>query len=406
MTNFTQPCPWSFTICATLARVTFVAFLLCGASVIPAFAASSFFADQMIASPQERQSIPRIQLAILLDTSSSMNGLINQTRDQLWTVVNEFAKTSKNGMRSILEVAVYEYGNSGLPSRQGYLRKVSGLTRELDQVSEALHSLTTKGGSEYCGYAIKTAVENLQWSVSDQDLKAIFIAGNEPFTQGPVPYQTAIALALRRGITVNTIHAGSYAVGAQSGWKHGALLAQGNYMSIEHNHRVTHVVAPQDKELAQLNIRLNKTYVPYGPQGEQSSARQQAQDTKTKEVSLGLLAKRIATKSSALYNNSSWDLVDATDADPDKLASLSETELPSEMRTLSAENRRKYIQQKAKERKEMQNKIAVLTKARNAYIAERKSNSAKPDVSTMDGALTSAIRAQGKRKNFVFSLPE
>ena len=94
---------------------------------------------------------PKIQLAILLDTSSSMNGLIDQTRNQLWQVVNEFSKAEQNGVKPSLEVAVYEYGNSRLSASNGYIRQVSGLTGELDAVSEALFSLTTNGGSEYCG---------------------------------------------------------------------------------------------------------------------------------------------------------------------------------------------------------------------------------------------------------------
>jgi hypothetical protein len=34
---------------------------------------------------------PRVQLALLLDTSNSMDGLIDQARSQLWSVVNQFA---------------------------------------------------------------------------------------------------------------------------------------------------------------------------------------------------------------------------------------------------------------------------------------------------------------------------
>ncbi len=33
---------------------------------------------------------PLVQIAILLDTSGSMSGLINQARAQLWSIVNEF----------------------------------------------------------------------------------------------------------------------------------------------------------------------------------------------------------------------------------------------------------------------------------------------------------------------------
>lgn len=124
---------------------------------------------------------PKIQIAILLDTSSSMSGLINQTRNQLWQVVNEFSTAKRQGVTPSLEVAIYEYGNNALSSEQGFVRKVTGLTAELDQVSEALFSLSTNGGDEYCGYAINSALSELNWSRSDNDIKTIFIAGNEPF---------------------------------------------------------------------------------------------------------------------------------------------------------------------------------------------------------------------------------
>ena len=97
---------------------------------------------------------PRIQVAILLDTSNSMDGLIDQTRNQLWQVVNEFASARQNGVAPILEIALFEYGNDNNSRSSGYVRKLSAFTRELDQVSEGLFSLTTNGGNEYCGFAI------------------------------------------------------------------------------------------------------------------------------------------------------------------------------------------------------------------------------------------------------------
>ena len=39
----------------------------------------------------------RIQLAILLDTSNSMDGLIGQAKSQLWNVVNELARARRSG---------------------------------------------------------------------------------------------------------------------------------------------------------------------------------------------------------------------------------------------------------------------------------------------------------------------
>jgi hypothetical protein len=348
------------------------------------------------------QNPPKIQLAILLDTSSSMDGLIDQTRNQLWQVVNEFAKARKKGVSPILEVAVYEYGNDGLPAQNGHIRQVTGLTRELDKVSEALFALTTNGGNEFCGQAIDTALKGLQWSQSRGDIKAIFIAGNEPFNQGPVAYHEAIAAAKKKGVTINTLHAGSYDEGAQGGWKEGALLAGGNYMSIDHNHQVAHIVAPQDQKIAELNTRLNQTYVPYGPQGPAAAERQAEQDAKNSGVSLGLLAQRVKSKVSALYDNSNWDLVDALGSGAVKLDEVKPAALPEPMRSMDRKEQEKFIAEKAEERKKIQEEITSLSRSRDDYVAAEQAKAAKPAAPTVSEALTSAVQAEGKKKEFDF----
>lgn len=345
---------------------------------------------------------PKIQLAILLDTSSSMNGLLDQTRNQLWQIVNEFSKAEKDGAKPRLDVAVYEYGNSRLSENSGFIRQVSGLTGELDEVSEALFSLTTNGGSEYCGYAIKTAITELPWSKSDGDIKAIFIAGNEPFTQGPISYKHAIALAKQKGIVINTIHAGNMQQGANSGWKDGALLAGGEYMSIDHNHKIAHINAPQDKKIAILNEQLNKTYVPYGAKGREKARRQIEQDQKSKSISSALLSKRVQAKASAMYDNSKWDLVDALETGKVELDKIKESELPAELRKMPKGKRKNYVQNMVEERKEIRKKIGRLSQERSKYVAEKKKEMKAPSVATMDQAITSAVQKQGGTKNFTF----
>ena len=345
---------------------------------------------------------PKIQLAILLDTSSSMNGLIDQTRNQLWQVVNEFSKAEQNGLKPSLEVAVYEYGNSRLAANTGYIRQVSALTGELDQVSEALFSLTTNGGSEYCGYAIKTAVADLPWSQSDGDIKAIFIAGNEPFTQGPVSYKNAIELAKQKGITINTIHAGNMQQGANSGWKDGALLAGGEYMAIDHNHKIAHINAPQDKNIAVLNEKLNKTYIPYGAKGQEKAHRQKVQDDKSNAISSALLSKRAAAKASSMYDNSSWDLVDALETGKVKLDKIEEKELPEPLRQMSKDKRKDFLEKKVQERQELKKEIAKLSTERSKYVTKKKIEAGAPSVATMEQAVTKAIQKQGEAKNYKF----
>ncbi len=346
---------------------------------------------------------PKIQLAILLDTSGSMSGLINQARNQLWQIVNEFSKAERRGVKPLLEVAVYEYGNSRLSERSGYIRQVTGLTGELDEVSEALFSLTTSGGSEYCGYVIKTAVKQLDWSHSDNDIKAIFIAGNEPFTQGPVYFGEAIALAKNKGIVVNTIHAGNVVQGANTGWKDAALLAGGEYMNIDHNYKISHYNTPQDDQILRLNEQLNQTYIPYGSLGRKKLERQKIQDDKSKSISFGLLSKRARTKASTMYDNSSWDLGDAVAKGKVDIDTLKDNELPEKLREMKKDQRKKYVQEKINARTKIKNKIVALTKKRDKYIANKRKEEDKPSVNTINEAVIKAIQKQGVLKNYKFN---
>ena len=123
---------------------------------------------------------PAVDVAILLDTSNSMDGLISQAKSQLWTIVQQFADAKKNGQTPILRVALFEYGNSNLPATEGYIRQVVQLTDDLDALSAALFTLKTRGGDEYCGQVINEAITRLAWSSEPNSYKAIFIAGNEP----------------------------------------------------------------------------------------------------------------------------------------------------------------------------------------------------------------------------------
>src|SRR5262249_39700200 len=254
---------------------------------------------------------PSVQIAILLDTSNSMDGLIAQAKTQLWDVVNEFGRAKRNGRPPAMEVALFEYGRSSLSPGEGFVRLILPLTDDLDRVSEELFALKTNGGEEYCGWVIKDAVKRLEWSRSRDVYKAIFIAGNEPFTQGSVDYHASCKAAIERGILVNTIFCGASAEGRQTGWSDGAVLADGRYMSIDQNQRVVEIPTPQDAPRARLGVKLNETYLPYGRMGMAGQARQVAQDANAGAVSASVLASRSVSKGNAVYCNDAWDLVDA-----------------------------------------------------------------------------------------------
>src|SRR5687767_10691227 len=240
---------------------------------------------------------PVVQVALLLDTSNSMDGLIEQAKSQLWKIVNEFITAKHGGLRPELQVALFEYGKSSLSASEGYIRQIQGFTTDLDKISEELFALRTNGGEEYCGWVIKAAVESLKWRNGPNDFKAIFIAGNEPFTQGPINYSQSCRDAIEKEIVVNTIHCGNHNTGVSTKWQHGALLAEGKYMVIDQDRAVVHVDAPQDKEIARLGEELNKTYVAFGVNGIESQMRQQVQDRNAASLaSAGSSVQRALTK--------------------------------------------------------------------------------------------------------------
>lgn len=339
-----------------------------------------------------------IMLALLLDTSNSMDGLIDQAKSQLWKIVNELAAAKcGDGSQPSIKIALYEYGNDGLPSSEGYIRMVSGFTTDLDLISEKLFSLRTNGGNEYCGHVIRTSLNQLNWTSSKVDLKMIFIAGNEPYTQGSVSYRAASALAKEKDVVVNTIFCGDFDEGMSTSWKEGADLTGGSYMSIEQNRKTVYIATPYDDKIADCNERLNKTYIYYGPEGESKKEMQYRQDENAGSYSQSNKVERAVSKSSHAYKNSTWDLVDAAKDNEKVISETEEQYLPQEMKGLNTQQRKDYVSRKSTERAAIQNEIQTLNKKRLEYIA---SNTPKEEQATMlDAAMIRAIKAQAKLKN-------
>jgi hypothetical protein len=346
---------------------------------------------------------PKIQMTILLDTSNSMDGLINQARTQLWRIVNEFTKTKLGGREPTLEVALYEYGNDSLPAAKGHIRLVVPMTSDLDKVSQELFALKTNGGQEYCGQVIDQAVRELAWSKSEKDLKCIFIAGNEPFTQGGVNYRDACKAAANRGITVSTIFCGNHQEGIQTDWESGAKLADGSYLSIDQDQAVAAVTAPQDKELSKLSEELNKTYIAYGDgeKAKEAVQRQAAQDANAAGAALAAAATRAAFKASKQYR-ADWDLVDAVQSGKVKAEDLKDEVLPEELRKMTPAERGEYVRKMAQKRQEIQQKIKQLGNARDKYVAEQDKKMAPAEAAkaerSFDRAVIRAVEEQAAKK--------
>ncbi len=357
------------------------------------------------AEPARENQVARdesvVQLAILLDTSNSMDGLIEQAKSQLWKIVNEFNDARQGGKQAVVQVALYEYGNSGLSIGTNYIRQVLPFTRDLDKVSEELFRLTTNGGDEYCGAVIREALDKLAWDPDNHTYKAMFIAGNEPFTQGPVQPNEACKDAIRKGVIVNTIHCGSRDQGESGGWRTGATIADGRYLTIDQDKAVVHIEAPQDKEITRLSIELNKTYISYGKDGERGRSNQMAQDLNAEKYKQsGAAVQRAITKTSANYSNAGWDIVDANKKGGVKLESIREDDLPADLKPMAPAARQAYVDAKAEERARLQAEISRLTEERKKFITNKAVQ--QKDTETLDTAISKAVRTQAAAKSIEF----
>lgn len=345
----------------------------------------------------EKPTKQYVKIALLLDTSNSMDGLIDQAKSQLWDIVNEFSDVRcGNTTRPDLKIALYEYGNDGLSSREGYVRQVIGFSSDLDAISEKLFSLTTNGGEEFCGQALNTSLKQLEWGKNKDDLKLIFIAGNEPFNQGRFNFKDAAAQAKEKDVVVNTIFCGAYEQGIGSKWKEGAILTGGEYMAINHNRKVVHIATPYDDIIIQLNGKLNKTYISYGSLGRKKVAAQRTQDNAAYEINEEVAVKRAVSKSTRLYNNASWDLVDASKDKNFDLEALDKEQLPAELQNKSISEIEDYIAKNKASRAKINREIQELQKKRTAYI---KSKQTKQE-GTLEDVMLDAIRKQATTKNY------
>jgi hypothetical protein len=354
----------------------------------------------VIDTPVDTSQKSKIQLALLLDTSNSMDGLIDQAKSQLWKMVNELATAKKDGVSPDIELAIYEYGNSGLDATKGYVRQVLPLTNDLDLVSEKLFALKTNGGDEYCGWVINDVATDLAWSADNDNLKLIIIAGNEPFNQGPRDYKEACKKAIEKGIMINTIHCGDYEEGIRTFWKDGADCSDGKYMNINQDDKVVHIPTPFDTTLIRLNSDLNKTYIGYGSLGGSKMEAQAAQDSNAASYGAANTRERASAKASAAYKNTSWDLVDASEEDEKVLDKVDKDDLPEEMKKMTKEEQKKYVESKAKERETIQTEIKKYDALAQKYIAEQQKNNAES--LTLDNVMISTLKKQATDKKFKF----
>ncbi|MFM2385572.1 MAG: hypothetical protein RL660_329 [Bacteroidota bacterium] len=372
-------------------------------------------AQMQVANAPEPNAPPQkdnvIQIALLLDVSSSMDGLIAQAKSELWSVVSTISAATKQGKAPMIQIAIYDYGKSTHSPANNYVRRVLDFTSDLDVVSQKLFELQTNGGEEYCGAVIANSVNELQWLQDDDQYKTIIVAGNEPFNQGSVDYKQSCLKATQKYIIVNTVHCGDNSTGITTYWQDGAQRGKGKYLSINSNIVAKHYTTPYDATLEQLNAMLNNTYWGYGAQGRVAEKNVQVQDAGNYTENKAGYYQRIAVKSkSRTYqdNTATWDVTSkAVSKDGTVIVSevekLKEDELPEQLKRKTVEERKIIIQHNYAQRDSINREIGRLVTLREQHIAEQKRlDNTRDGQQSLGSALVDAIKQQAIAKGYTF----
>ncbi len=336
-----------------------------------------------------------IQLALLLDCSGSMDGLISQAQAYLWNIVNELSAMQRDYRPARMELALYAYGIEAPGGANDYVTRIAAFTSDLEAISAKLFALETSGSVELCGKVLHRALDELEWSKNENTLRIMVIAGNESFAQGLTDFRAECERAARDQTVINTIFCGNCSEGVELMWRDAAHLAGGTYNCIDHNDEIQDVATPYDGIIDSLNQELNDTYIGYGHGGAERKSMQLYNDANTGQLSKEQSVNRTIVKSSDAYSNGSWDIVDAVAAEELDLET-DEDLLPERFSEASVDVRKFMVSELADKRGEVRRRIQETAELRGRYLSELP----RPAKPSFADALVRSLREQAAARGF------
>ncbi len=374
---------------------------------------------------------PSIEVGILLDSSGSMSGLINKTRNTIWSLINSTEGVTKNGQVAELKIGLYSYGNGTHADAQNEIVLIANLTDDMDRFSTDFFDLQASGGSELAGTVVNLAVDNFNWSSSSEDsFKSLYLAGNETIYQGEQSIDDAAANAVANGVILNTIYAfdkfthrpnprlpcdrtrrgclPSTTPGPvdpeidsiQLGWMKAAELGQGSFAHISNNEVLPHIESPYDKQIIALDGELNLTFVPFGKHGQEYYKRMLELDGRISDSSTDSFVSRGRYKAGESYKVESWDLVEAFLKGLVKLENLEHQYLPEEIQGKSVAEIEAFLHAKKERRDAIKAEIKGLYDLRAAFVKEERT---RQGVVTIEDVMIQSLRKQLEAQGFEFN---
>jgi hypothetical protein len=348
-------------------------------------------------STEAKSDKHKIQIALLLDISGSMDQLLLKAKSQFWRIATYLNNGTKHGKNAIVEFSVITYGGA-VGVEDNYTTILSNLTTELDSISDKLFEIQIGGSEEHCWTAIDIALEHLHWSRKKGDLRIILIAGNESFEQGSSDSKTVAGKARNKDVIINTVYCtpGQDNSNIEAEWKAAATLTNGSYFTLTLRDSLNMKETSMDKKLETFNNKLNDTYVPFGDKGETGMKRMITHDRNSKLSGIPFFRERVAFKAQPSFVNPDWDLVDAIQLDSTILTKIKKESLAEGLRSMEKEEIVKLLSDKWYTRQSYKEAIRLRHEMIKKHFGESDSKN------TLDLAVKEIVDKEGKKKGFVF----
>ena len=355
--------------------------------------------DPVVQVKEQLKEQPKVEVVFVLDTTSSMSGLIDAAKNNIWSIASSMASADPEPDMRMGLVAFRDRGDD-------YITRVLDLSQDLDSMYVSLSNFRAQGGGdgpESVNAALHAAVNNVSWSQDDSTYKVIFLVGDAPPHMDYADesqYPEIIRQAKAKGIVVNCIQAGNQA-NTRKVWQQIASLNQGEFFQVEQGGSAVAVTTPFDDKIAKLSRELDETKLFYG--SEEKRQRLEAKEKASRElfasVPESVQAKRAEYNTKAagadnLFADS--ELVEDVVSGKVELDALPEKALPKPLVGLEKSEQKKLVEKTAEKRKQIQEEIAALGKQRQAYIADQLKE--EEVAKSLDGKIYEAIRSQASSK--------
>ena len=346
----------------------------------------------------------RIEVVFILDTTSSMSGLIEAAKEKIWSIATTMASAEQTPDIRMGLVAFRDRGDS-------YVTRVLDLSQDLDSMYASLMDFRAQGGGdgpESVNQALYEAVNRISWSDDESVYKVAFLIGDAPphmDYNNDVKFPVTLEQAKRKGIIVNTIQSGQNHSTVPV-WKTIAQLGEGEYFQVENSGNAVAVVTPFDKKLSALAASLEETRLYYGDvEAKESQKRKSAATRKLHdELSEAALARRATFNATASGESNllgKGELVDAISSGRVELDDIDKDDMPASLQALAPEEQMEIITDQARRRDKIKSDIRKLSESRSRYIEQQ--IAADGDASdSLDEKIYSAVKKQAKHKGLVY----